>query len=165
MASPTKYSLLLERVVIHLSNVDSEIGQIHRYERVVDNKDAFLNMFRMPEKDNRGRYPIRGWTISRTQTPGEPSAFGELQRTYMFILRGYWGLEDGAASELAFQDIVERVMDAFDDERDLQGQAEQYGVGPTSLDSFELRQFGSALAHYAEISLPVIVTRNISYAA
>ena len=158
----TKYADLVDQVINLLGTV-TDVGRLHRWDRVVSDQAVFQDLFKFTPT-GRQQAIMRGWTVSRSTTPADPSAFPEIHRTYTFVLRGYNSLQDQAGSELVFNDLIENVMDTLDAERDLNGEAELYGCGPTSLLVFEPRQFGSILAHYCEIQYPVIVTSDVVFA-
>ena len=125
----TLYSQLLEQVVAKLNSI-SHIGLVHDRERWAADQNKFINLF-IKKKDRRKQ--IRGWTVSRVATSAETHVFAQVQRDYAFLIRGYYGFKDERASERGFQDMIEEVMNQFDDEKDFGGLAILYGIGPAQL--------------------------------
>ena len=152
-----KLLLALERVV---SAVD-KVGVVHTFERYAADPDTFDSLFRTTVGN---RKQIRAWTITRNATSAVASQFDKVTRTYTYTVRGYMGYEDKTATELEFQELIELVMDALDQQDDLDETAVLYSVGPSQLRTLELRQFGSVLVHYAEILVSAQVEKAITWA-
>lgn len=69
------------------------------------------------------------------------------------MIRGYWGLDDSAATEKAALAKGIAVVDALDGDDTLHNA--QYEATLASIERFEPRLFGSVLCHYTEITLSV----------
>lgn len=134
----------------------SNVGQVYDYERWATEWSAFLDLFKTTIG---GSDVIRGWTITCQSFPQEQVTFGDpggIDRTYTYKLRGYFGLDDSAASEKAAMVVAEDVVEAFDAEFD----ATQEVINePADLTVFEARLFGDVLCHYAEVTLMVTELR------
>ena len=150
-----------------------EIGRVHAFQRYAADLARYLDHFRWEAPDGRGQ--LRGWLVTREAAREEPGSFsgsqgqsftpaGVNRRTHTFLLFGVMGLEDGAASELVFQDLVEAVCDRFRDNKvlrlqDPSGQARVATLErlhPPQVDAVEVRQFGAALCHAAELRVQAI---------
>ncbi len=155
---------IIDAIAAALENVDG-IGIIHKYERWSADWGRFLELFRTgrTSKDSR----INGWTISRTSVQDGRTEYGVRWTAHEFRLRGIYGLSDEDASELVFQALVDRVVDAFRSDPTLGGvcvTTNPHGYGSTTPDQYgvavstiENRMFGTVLCHYAEATLYVIV--------
>lgn len=127
----------------------TNVGEVHDYERWAADWSAYLDLLKTTIGNSD---VIRGWTITCESFPQERATFGvpgSIDRTYTYKLRGYFGLDDSAASEKTAMIVVEDVVEAFDDS-DLASENE-----PADLTLFEPRLFGDVLCHYAEITLVV----------
>jgi hypothetical protein len=136
-----QYKLILQSV--------PGIGVVHEYSRMTADWAKFIEMFQDPSGN------ILGWEITRESTGPtrktisglSPNAIAD--RPHMMLIRGYRGLRDASASEKAFQDLIDAILDKFLPLRTLNGAA---------LDSEEMiasviteRLFGGVLCHYAEL--------------
>lgn len=121
---------------------------VHEYDRFIANWEKFLELF----KDSGDR--INGWMISRRRLDTARHRSQVEERGHDMRLRGVYGLSDAAASELVFQDLVDRVMDALNGDKTL-GKTVQES-GPARAEIIENRMFGKVLCHYVEIIVPVL---------
>ncbi len=150
-----------------------EAGRVHAYQRWAADLGRYLDLFRWEAPD--GQDQIRGWVLTRerareelgsirSQLPGGFLPAGLNRRVHTFLLFGIMGVEDGAGSELTFQDLIEAVCDRFRDEGALRlrgaGGAPKVPslerLAPPQVDAIELRTFGSVLCHTAEIRIQAI---------
>lgn len=145
-------SAIRARIKAVVDAVGSE-GTVHDYERWAPDWDAFKTLF---TSTISGAAYIRGWTITCQSAPQERDDFDSAKlRTYTYIIRGYWGLDDAAASE---KDAIAKalgVVVALDADTTLHGGG-YYDAPPASLTTFEPRVFGDALCHYIEIQQKVV---------
>lgn len=126
--------------------IDSVGSKVHDYERWAKTWEDYLAFF---ESDGL----IKGWTITRTSTPETKSTTTSNMRTHTFLIRGYYSLDDSAASEKVFQNIIEDIATAFRTKPTLNGKA--FDSGPLQVSSVSAVMFGSVLCHYCELRLPV----------
>jgi hypothetical protein len=94
---------------------------------------------------------LHSWTITRTRTTAEYRTNTQTERRHTFVLRGYYALEDAAASEKTFQDLVESIEATFRGNDTLNDSAEL--VGPLQVERVEPVLFAGVLCHFAELSL------------
>jgi hypothetical protein len=110
----TKLAEIRAALVAVVQGVDG-VGKVHAFERYATAKKAFLDHY----ADDAGQ--VRGWYVRRVGGRKVSVAVGSIDRIDSFDLVGLQGLEDAAASELAFDDLVEAVRDAFDADATLGG--------------------------------------------
>lgn len=143
-----------EQIKVILQGVPG-IGIVHDYERMSADANKFIGLY----KDVDGR--INSWTITRTATPERWFSNRDYERVYEMALRGYYGLQDAAASEIVFQDRIEAICDEFRGNDTLNGTCEttcpEFG-GMTGLSGLQVgiiepRMFGNVLCHYGELRL------------
>jgi len=128
----------------------SSIGRVHDYERWAVRWADHLDLFKTTID---GQQQIRGWTIScRSMPQGRLEFSGAKLRTYTYKIRGYFGLDDGSASEKTAVALAEDVVEALDASDTLHDGGSYYDALPASMDVFEPRLFGGVLCHYVEIS-------------
>ncbi len=143
-----------EQIKTILSGV-SGVGVVHDYDRLAMDYSKMLALF----QDANGR--INGWTITRDETPERWITNVDYERVFEMVIRGHMGLQDGEATEIIFQDIVESVCAAFRGNDTLNGSCEtinpEFGklAGRSGIQvvTIEPRQFGSVLCHYCELRL------------
>lgn len=132
----------------------SNIGRVYDYERWIDDWTTYLDLFKTTIS---GSDVIRGWTITCPSiSPIELETIGDQQIvfSYVYKVRGYFGLDDENASEKAAILVAIAVIDALNADEVLHG-ADYVGAGPhplAELTVFEPRFLGDALCHYAEIT-------------
>ncbi|HNR12060.1 MAG TPA: hypothetical protein PKM59_01970 [Thermodesulfobacteriota bacterium] len=133
------------------------IGRVHEYERWAKDITKFKALYQ--DADKR----INGWTITRSSSGQREGASMTVNTSDLFIIRGYYGVEDEAASELAFQDLIESIRIAFQNKWNLNGYAESLSpdFGPGAVGSgvqvrvVDYRLFFGILVHYCELVLGV----------
>jgi len=131
----------------------SGVGLVYTRERWASDWAAYLSAFKATVS---GADYIRGWTIACEAAIRGEGDFGDtnVERTYRFRIRGYYGLDDAAASENAAFALTEAVMDALDADATLHS---YYSAPLCSCPVFELRMYGDVLCHYMEIEQEVTV--------
>ncbi len=140
-----------EQIAVILSAVDG-VGVVHQYERLATDWKKFLDLY----KDPHGK--INGWSITRQKTPQKMLTFDQdVTREYLFIIRGIYGLQDEAASELVFQDTIEAICEAFRNNDDLNGTCStttsNQDISGIQVEVAENRSIGGVLCHYCELHL------------
>ena len=138
-------STIRDRIKTVLEGV-SGIGVVHDYERWSAN---WTDMLAHYQKNGK----LNGWAISRRATPEEWATMPVVERSHEFHISGIYSLNDAAASEKAFQDLVEAVAAALRNDPNLGGTCIE--AGPVNVEVVEPRMFGSVLCHYCLIKLPV----------
>lgn len=140
----------------------TSIGTVHDYERWSSTWDVFLSLFKTTIS---GSDVIRGWTIAMngaelTPLDTEPGAamFGV---TYSYTIRGYFGVNDAAATEKTALALALDVIGALIAGADTLGAAVLNAPLP-QLNTFEYRLIGGVLVHYIEISQPVETILKVS---
>jgi hypothetical protein len=124
---------------------DAEIEIVHEYDRFSKDWPKFLALF----ADAAGK--IHGYSITRRATPSRRDNVPTIQRAHQFLIRGYMGLNDAEATELAFQDEIEAIQTAFDSNNTLNGTV--LDADPLQVKIVENRVFGNVLCHYAELTI------------
>lgn len=89
-----------------------EIGQVHAYERYIrgDARFAQLYEYTLPG----GAKQLRGWWVRRAATREGTDSFGPgaaAINVHTWHLRGYMALSDDAATEIAFDELIEAIRD------------------------------------------------------
>ena len=79
------------------------IGQVHAYERYAKTDKDFREIYAANDR-------VLGWHVRRVARR-EGAEFNETMTDWE--LRGFMSLEDAAASELAFDDLVDLIGDAW----------------------------------------------------
>lgn len=135
-------------IVAKLESVP-DVGVVHRYERFAKDWTTFINLFKA------GDGVIKGWMVTRRSAPSKWNELTPLLRAHEFLLRGFRGLNDAAATEIEFEADIETIQNSFDRDPMLGG-AVFYGSGPLEVRRVEPRIFGNVLCHYAELGFNAI---------
>lgn len=129
-------------------------GVVHDYSRLTVDWGKYIERF----KDaTSGR--IKGWEITRVAVPEHLR--GAFHRHHRFVLRGFLGLQDAAATDKIFQQLIEEICSAFRKAEPPVGSSWLYRNGDAPDEScvqvplIDERAFGSVLCHYCEIQLSV----------
>ena len=91
-------------------------GVVHPVERYASTeqgfKQAYLYTHTDPAADAFAAEPhIRGWYLRRTET-AETTVNGRILNEHTWLVRGYLAFKDAIASEIIFDELVERMRDA-----------------------------------------------------
>ena len=92
-----------------LSSV-TDVGVVHDYERYATREAEFRSLYEWPSP---GGGQIRGWNFRRLSTRETSPAIGRYVVDHGWVIRGYLSLDDSAATEKTFDDLVEAIRDAF----------------------------------------------------
>lgn len=148
----------------------SKVGVVHDYERYASEWSVYLDLFKTTIDSEK---IIRGWTITCESFPQGASLdsnigqltlgksateSGKIIRNYTYKIRGYFGLDDMAGSEKTAIGIAEDVVELFD--YNINTGTDNWWNYPADLTLFEIRQFGSVLCHYAEVTAIMEEIRN-----
>lgn len=92
------------------------VGIVHERERYAASEKAFQSLYVYtaadPAADAYGATPhVRGWYVRRVETM-ELTENGRVLNEHTWHIRGYLAFQDDIASELVFDELVERMRDA-----------------------------------------------------
>lgn len=135
-------STIRAEIVTILSGVAGVGPNIHDYERYAAHWTDYLALFKDTDK-------ILGWVITREKTIETEVSNANNMRTHTFVIRGFLSLDDSAATEKIFQDLIEAICDEFRPNIRLNDTA--FDTFPIQVDIQEPRMFGSVLVHYTEM--------------
>lgn len=121
------------------------VGKVHDYERFTADPAKFLLLFK---DETSGK--IFGWEITREGVKHERIT-QKIKATHSFVIKGYYGLKDDAATEKTFNAIVDLIGQAFIDTKIPGSQ----GHSLPQVSNIGARSFGGVLCHYAELRLGV----------
>ncbi len=166
MAS-SNYRIIGDAIAAEMAAIENA-GRLHTYQRWAADIGRYLDLFRWRAGD--GKDQIRGWLLTResareelgsfaSSSPGGFTPAGVNRRTHTFLLFGILSLEDDAASEIVFQDLLESVCDRFrgSEALRLRGRVPSLErITTPQGDLIELRTFGSVLCHTAEVRIQAI---------
>lgn len=139
MSDLTLRAALKARLIAH----GAIIGRVHDYSRWAVTEEKFKELF----LDNATR-KLFGWELTRKSFRTERISKSTWKRTSTYLLRGYYGLQDSAATELEISALVDAIVDDLATVR-LAGSTVDANPSGT-LDNW---MFGSILCHRAAIEL------------
>ena len=143
----------IRAAIVAKLNAIPNIGQVHDYER-----------FARAEKDFRALYEtsgkILGWNVRRAQKIEHSPYMHRTMLTNSWQIRGFQGLDDAGRSEIAFDDLVEAIGDAFRDDITLGGVVEttirEDGTAAIQVEDSGPVMFCGVLCHSATLKLYTI---------
>lgn len=125
------------------------IGVVHDYERFAKRDAEFQALFKTGGT-------IKGWIVRRVSTREMRPAIGRHVVWNRWRIRGYMSLDDSAATEKSFDDLVEAIRDAFRADETLGGlvadltENEQFGI---QVEDSGPVLFAGVLCHGARLGL------------
>lgn len=127
-------------------------GVVHDYGRWASEWGNFLSLFKTTVS---GTPQIRGWEVHyrgmSVETP--PRTFGKArQRTHRFMVLGYMGIDDSAATEKTFAALTESVANALDTNSTIHGSS-FLEASDAEIVTFGILTKGGVACHFAEISI------------
>ena len=97
----------------------ANIGVVNDYERYSKDQSALQAQY---VAMIAGAKQLRGWNIRRVKTQEKsPDVAGPSVVTHTWDFRGYMALDDSAASEKTFDDLIEAIRDAYRGDENLGG--------------------------------------------
>lgn len=144
-------------IVARLISV-ANIGVVHAYERYANDLARLKALYWSPTHN-----AVRGWYVRRPAT----SETGNIQARSVEQIRwrivGLMSLDDAAASETTFDELIEAVRDAFADDETLGGTVDQCtdpenkaGESCIQLDDSGPVMFGGVLCHACRLGLTTV---------
>lgn len=143
-------------IVACLQSVD-DIGIVHGYERYANDLARLKTLYWSASHN-----AVRGWYVRRVVTIEDGNVQGRTVEHVRWRIVGVMALDDAAASELAFDDLIESVRDAFAAEETLGGTVDQCtstderAESCIQLDDAGPVMFGGVLCHACRLSLTTV---------
>ncbi|HRQ63885.1 MAG TPA: hypothetical protein PKZ76_03325 [Xanthomonadaceae bacterium] len=134
-----------------------DIGVVHAYERYANDLPG-LRQYYWSAPHNQ----VRGWYVRRPATSEQGNVFERSVEIVRWRIVGVMSLSDAAASELAFDALIESVRDAVRADETLGGVVDQCSLpGGTEeagiqLDDAGPAMFGGMLCHVARLGLNTV---------
>lgn len=128
------------------------IGLVHGYERFARSEKEFRDVY---STDGQ----ILGWHVRRVATSETSGGFGIWRATHRWEIRGYAGLNDAAASEIALDELVEAIRDAIRADDNLGGVVDTCSLPDASgaqLDDSGPVMFAGVLCHGVRLTLHTV---------
>ena len=135
------YAAIRDALVTLVQGV-SGIAVVHGYERFATDLPALRALY-----GDNGK--LHGWSITRDRTTALYRTNTQTERRHRFVIRGYYALDDSAASEQTFQDLIEAIEAAIRNDDTLGGTAEV--AGPLQVQQVGPVMFAGVLCHTAEL--------------
>jgi hypothetical protein len=142
----------IRTAVYNAVNGVTDVGQVYDYQRWASDYSKLLNLFKTTISNNR---VIRGWTVTSEGFTSEAVTLKLNQRVYRVKVRGFFGLDDGNASEKTAANMTETVISAIDAALNSSSADPRIADAGTEWTTFEPRLFGDVLCHYIELTVNV----------
>lgn len=143
-----EYTTILSDIKTNMLAV-TNIGNVHDYVRWHKDWPQMLTMFKVTTPVAA----LKFWDISRIATPEQNKVSKENARQYSFRIRGFMSLDDSAATEKTFQELLEAVCTKFRNKPTFSGTV--VDVQPVQINSVSHAMVGDVLCHMAECTLIV----------
>lgn len=156
----SSYASIRDGIVAVLNTVPN-IGRVHPYIRFAARADEMLSLFKATIN---GVDQIRAWTVSLESTDLEYRTPTKRLGTFNYVIHGYLGLDDGAATEETFLDLCEAVVLTLQ-KQDGFGAATELvrGIEDVNIRAANHIEFGSTLCHHCEVAVRVNVELDITW--
>lgn len=122
------------------------INLVYDYQRWTRDPATFQTLFKDTDK-------VHFWCVSRRAVTDTRRYTEQVDDVHRIVIRGYMSLDDSAATEKTFQDLIDEVRRTLRQNYTISGTAQN--SGPEINTIIEHRMFGEVLCHYCEIELPV----------
>jgi hypothetical protein len=156
------YLEILDQIYNTVKSVDG-IGVVHKYSRWTNREDVFKTLYGVPLSSGKKEYKINGWEISRKSVREELRGSFIVFRRHVFVIRGFYGLEDDMATEIEFNLLLERICDALRKLLETNWTEDPatpwFYNEPPSITDISVVMFSNFLVHAAEIQFPAIERR------
>lgn len=96
-------------IVAALSGI-ANVGQVHDYERYAKAEGDFRALYQATIGAGKS---LRGWFVRRVSTREVSATVGVGMEVIGWRITGYLAIDDAAASEKAFDDLIEAIRAAF----------------------------------------------------
>lgn len=133
-------------IKLRLLALGSGMGRVHDYERFATTPADFLKHFQSPANKK-----IYGWEVVRTGLRVSKVAMAKWRLSHRYMVRGYYVLDDAAATEKTFNGLVDLIV--LDLVRTRLAGSERDQLPEAAI---ETRMFGGIFCHVAEIILPEV---------
>ena len=87
------------------------VGVVHAFEPYAKTQSEFQAAYLWA--DGGGSKQLRGWHIRRISTRERELGVGRTVNTHTWRITGYMALDDGGATELVFDELVEAIRQAY----------------------------------------------------
>lgn len=129
----------------------ANVGLVHTYERYAPGLAALKLLYVTAGQ-------IRGWHIRLPRTQRSSNFEGRVAITHTWLIRGFMSLDDSAATELAFDVLVEALQNAFSADETLGGVVAQTVLEEDSIAGLQRDDSGpvmfcGVLCHSAKLRL------------
>jgi len=130
-------------------------GKVYDHYKYSSDWNLFLDQFAFVDALGR-KHPVWGWWLSiPSVVSGHFSTFDEPTDTYTWPLRAVGGVADKWGAEVDFENMIYGVRNALKFSLTLGLGSDRIVPGSIVCDipTADMRQFGSVLCHYAELTL------------
>lgn len=132
------------------------LGQVHAYERFAKQDAAFRDLYKSGDR-------ILGWHVRRVSTRETSAVMGRYHGQIGWRIRGFMSIDDAAASEQAFDALIETLRDAVRADESLGGVVDSTldpdsGQVGLQLDDSGPVMFAGVLCHGCTLSLTTLYT-------
>lgn len=134
-----------------------DIGMVHAYQRYAKNMNTLRNFY-----ESATHNQIRGWFIQRLTTEETGQVQPDSVEIIGWRIQGFMSLDDGGATDLTFDALVEAVRDKFRGDDTLGGAVSQITIPPNGsaagvqVDDYGPALFAGVLVHMAKLRLNTV---------
>ena len=96
----------IRAAIVAKINTVPNIGQVHGYQRFAAREKDLANLYVLDGQ-------LRGWFVRRLSVLEKTEGNATNSEQTHWLIRGYMALDDNNASELAFDELLDALRDAF----------------------------------------------------
>lgn len=139
-------AILRAAIKDRLTSLGPIIGRVYDYERWIKEKSKLLALFQDPDSKK-----VFGWEITRTGFSFSKIGMRRYKFTHRYLIRGYYALEDAAATEKTVNALADQIALSFALDKIDGTQGEQMPEAKIATGFF-----GNLMCHVVEITLPQV---------
>jgi len=144
----------IRTAIVAKLNTVTDIGRVHAYERYANQLADLAALYAW--NPGGGPAQLRGWFVRRVKVHESMPTLATYSETITWRIRGYMALSDAAASELAFDDLINAIRDAFRADDTLGGVVDSCRFDREAgiqMDDAGPVLFANVLCHSAQLTL------------
>lgn len=146
------YSAVVQYMANLLSSAEG-VGRVHPFQYATNDPKEFRSLFCTLKEDGTP-YKLNGWMISRRNFSDDHIGTNQADEVqHPFVIYGYYEYEPEIASEVTFNQIIERIRRIFRDDYRLGGLCEL--TTPIQAETIDFVPYGGSLAHFCRLTISV----------
>ena len=150
-------SALIRTAIAAILSTVPDVGAVHEFERHAKNENELKALYMSPDLNI-----IRGWFVRREAQQTVGLHHDRDVRVIKWVLMGWSVFDDKTASEVAFDSLIDQIIDTFKADDTLGGTVAQCsepvadGLAGIQVEDQGPVQFAGVLCHAARLTLTTV---------